>query len=638
MVEMPKSYHNRYDPDKNYEEHLFLSGSVLQNAEMNEIQHRSANRIKNIADALFSDGNVVRDAQIVVNKDTGFVQCEAGVVYVRGDMRGVPPAQFTVPVVGTVVVGVRLRETLVTYQEDAELRDPAIGLRNYRKPGAARLRVEPFWSFEGDGQEGELYPIYTIDDGYLRAKEPPPTIDMVSLSLAKYDRDSAGGTYVVSGFQVHAEDDLPDGRQVYVISEGRARCYGHAIETPTSRRIVFDPQPFARTVYNEPHLAQGGNERVDTDRWPVSNVREIQVTKEKTATITHGSYLGVSDPLPDTSVISIQEVKQGTKTYVHGTDYKLNAGMVDWSLSGDEPATGSTYQVTYRYVATFSPSDFDGNGFDVSDAVADTLIYTTYQYLVPRVDRLCINQDGKIVWVKGTSADWNPFPPEISRELLPLAQITQTWDERRTVKRDGARTVPMDELDAIQGKLDRLIELTAQERLKGDINLREAGLKKSVFVDPFLGDDMRDQGIEQTGAIVTGMLMLPITADASYLPNDISPARFLDGVPEVVLEQPKRTGEMKINPYMAFDPIPAEVLLTPETDFWTTTNVTWTSPVTSLFIGIGTINTTEVLSVTKSVIEYLRKIDVAFELRGFGPGEEVTSVQFDGIPVAIDPL
>nr|WP_218939412.1 DUF4815 domain-containing protein [Wolbachia endosymbiont of Atemnus politus] len=45
-------------------------------------------------------------------------------------------------------------------------------------------------------------------------------------------------------------------------------------------------------------------------------------------------HTGVVDPIPNSSVLENFQIKQGDIIYENSTDYKLNAGIVDWSLPG----------------------------------------------------------------------------------------------------------------------------------------------------------------------------------------------------------------------------------------------------------------------------------------------------------------
>lgn len=150
-------------------------------------------------------------------------------------------------------------------------------------------------------------------------------------------------------------------------------------------------------------------------------------------------------------------------------------------------------------------------------------------------------------------------------------------------------------------------------------------------------------------------MTLPIDVEVYNLDNDITAPVSLPHTRQVVLEQPKRTGFMLVNPYNAYDPIPAAVTLTPAVDRWTETITQWTSEITSRLNSM-TINTNQASGMglgnsagSKSVstsstsnylvssftqaLPFLRQIDVKFDVKGFGPKEELLSLTFDGIPL-----
>lgn len=658
-------YYNRSEAEqaKGYERHEFLAGRVLQSAELNEVQAYAANRIKALGDALYKDGDIVRDARAIINQDTGVTQLESGAVYLRGTVRGVPSDTITIPVTGTVVIGIYLNEKTVTEADDPDLLDPARETRSYQEPGAARLQIIPQWGYQGDGSsDGEFFPIYYVDDGQLRAKEAPPQLDSVSQAIARYDRDSTGSSYIVSGMQVTALNDLEDGTQVYSVKDGRARINGFGVSLSTSRRLEYPAQPDLRYIDSEPHASAGtAAQRITLDRTPISEITQVRITAEKTVTLVHGTFSGAQDPLTDTSVIEIVAVSQAGTTFVKDTDYKLTSGKVDWSLPGNEPAPGSTYSVTYRYITTVEPTNVDSTGFTVSGAVAGTLILTNYYVKLPRIDRLCMDESGAFLWVQGVATDYDPVRPQVQSNVLAICQIYQTWDGNRRIVNDGVRVVTMNEIEGMNSRLDNLTDLVAQQKLVSDIGTRESAAKKGMFVDPFIDDLQRDQGITQTAAVLGYGLTLPIDGDAISVSSDVAGPMSCGFTLEPVLQQTSRTGDMKINPYMAFA-VPAKpVTLTPNVDRWTETQTTWLSPITQKFIVDNAIkdayhyrlygknlagwpsyttSTTQTVLVSSktSRIENLRQIDVKFEATGFGPGEQLVSLKFDGLavtPVAI---
>lgn len=639
------AFYNRFNPDKNYEAHMFRAGYVLQAPELNEIQSRAAYQTKSIGDAIFKDGDIVRDARIVVNEDTGAVTCEPGAIYLRGEVRGVPPGAFPIPVVGTVLVGVYLVETIITEVDDAELNDPATMTANYGEAGAGRLLVVPNWGYQGDGQVGDFFPIYYVDEGVQRAKETPPTLDAVSQAIARYDRDSTGSNYVVSGMRAQKLADS-GANQVYDLSEGRARVNGQGIELYTSRRLTYSAVPVLQYIDSEPKSSTMLElQRIAVDRPPIRNITGVRITRQKADTIVHSSVSGSSDPLSETSVVDIVSVIQGGTTYTKGVDFKLTAGQVDWSLSGAEPAPGSTYTATFHYIATVAPQDQDATGFSVLGAVPGTLVLTSYNTMLPRIDRICLDDTGQVVFLEGVSTQYNPVRPQVPSNMLALSQIFQTWDDGRYVIDDGVRMVSMDEIENHGRRMDILTDMIAQVTLKQDAGAREAVAKKGLFTDPFIDDSHRDAGVVQTASSADGTLSLPIAA-TPYAPSaDVMKTEVCAYELEAVIQSTARTGTMKVNPYMSFDVMPSAVTLSPAVDRWQVAETSYTSSVTNnftvfdpgwhgpnLFYNVITQETRQVSSVSGN-LQFLRQIDVGFVIEGFGPNELLSSVTFDGILV-----
>ncbi|MEE0406957.1 MAG: DUF4815 domain-containing protein, partial [Desulfovibrio sp.] len=504
------NYWNRYDSSKEYREILFRDGYGTQASEINELESITAAHVRGIGDAIFSDGDIIKDAQISVDASSGAVTAEAGQVYLAGTVYSVSASAFTVPLQGTFSVGIRLKETIISEAEDAGLLNPAVGSRGQGEPGAWRRRVQAVWGYDGDGGIGSFYPIYTIDDGVVRAKETPPDLDSVTQGIARYDRDSTGGgTYVCSGMTVRAADDV-GGAQIYTVAEGRCRVCGYGVELLTSRRLTYAAEPALRLIDTEAIVADGtATQRITVAHPPIRSITSLRVTLEKTETVVHGSYTGCADALSETSVRSLVSVVQGSTTYTEGTDFKRTGDTIDWSPSGAEPATGSTYTVIYTYIAKdVVPSDQDFDGFSVSGAVQGSDILVSYQQALPRIDRLCITSDGAFSWIQGVASETRAKAPAVPSTMLAIASVTQTWrtKDERVVTNDGVRVIAFSDLEALTSRVDYALQEIARQRLESDVATREAGARVGIFVDPLLDDSMRDQGLDQTAAVVNGFL------------------------------------------------------------------------------------------------------------------------------------
>lgn len=433
------------------------------------------------------------------------------------------------------------------------------------------------------------------------------------------------------------------------MSSGRARVNGYGVELATDKRIVHKPVPDLRLIDTEIHQAGSGSSyRVDVAHAPIHEVLSLRCTRRKTVSMVHGTYSGALDDLPDTSVVSIVSVVQGDVTYTQGTDYRKTADKVDWSLSGSEPASGSTYSVTYDHIVVIEPENLDYDGFSVSGAVSGSSIFVNYKQALPRIDRLCLTSDGLFSWVQGVASELNARAPEVPSSVLSLASVYQSWRGTPKVVNDSVRVVAFSEIEKINERLDYALFEIARQRLESDVFTREAGACVGLFVDPLLDDSMRDAGSEQTAAIVDDCLTLPIDGDAHSLAANVTKPEVLPYTVQILLSQTLRTGSMQVNPYMAFEPLPAKAVISPDKDFWTETETQWKSSTTKVFStgwsgyvdsnwrvysSTTSSTSTKLVGTPTEDIEYLRPIRVDFELSGFGPSEILESVTFDGATV-----
>lgn len=552
------NYWNRYDATKGYTELFLRDGYGTQASEMNELQSIFNARFKSFGDSLYKDGDIIMDGQIAVNAQTGQVMAEAGLIYLTGAIWPVKQASLVIPTRGSVAVGIRLKEEeIISELEDPALYNPVIGSRGEGEPGAWRKKIEAVWTHDGESGEGDFYPVHAIDDGVPRAKETPPNLDSFNQRIARYDRDSTGGgTYICSGLTVRQAEDAEGGAQIYTVTEGRARVNGFGVELQTSRCVSFNAQPDLRFVDTEVSEADGSQrQRINVAHPPIHAISALRVTLEKTASIVHGSYAGCSDALPDTSVMGNVEVLQGDTVYEPGTDYKRTGDNVDWSPSGNEPSPGSTIQVKYTYFdKSLEPEGADFDGFYVSGAVAGTGIMVSYSQALPRIDRLCISYEGVFSWVTGVPAEYNAKSPAVPATLLAIASVRQTCRsaDKRQVVNDGLRVFSFSDLETLNNRLNYALTEIARQRLEADAATREAGAKVGLFVDPLLDDSMCDQGLEQSASVVNGFLTLPLAASAYGLSDDILKATARNFSVSILLNQPPRTGEMKVNLCMAF--------------------------------------------------------------------------------------
>lgn len=678
---LPRDYHERFDPAKGDEKLLFVPGAYPA-ADAADVQNLFLHRIKKIGDVFFRDGAVTRGCACVIDPDTGLTTVEGGDLYIRGAVRNVPAGVITIPVTVKLDIGVRLVGRVDTALEDPSLYDPAVGAPTYGEAGAPRLRYSLSWSHSLATDGGDFYPVYAVENGVLVNPSPPPTLDPLVMALARYDRD-ANGHYVVSGHRVRVADLMTvDGveKRPYVVSAGTANVNGFKVSRPVDTRVIVDIDPDLSRVDNEPHLFNGGaSQRITTNRFPISRIIQVEITKERTVTVTRGAVSGGVDALPDVAVLQLVSVNQGGTSYVIDMAVKLTSGMVDWSLTGSEPSPGSTYSVTYRYITSVDATGADDLGFTVSGAVASTLIQVTYEWKMPRYDRIVLDQGGAVTLLKGQPHPLAPSPPSVPPALLPLAIIKNHWRAGTApiVADDTTRVVSMAGIEAMGRRINDLTDLIGQQMLRLDAVVSAPTTVNGVFTDNFTDNTMADLGAAQTAVAMNGELLLPMTVDLALVPNKADRAPWLLAYEVVqVIAQESVTGSFKINPYMTFAPLPARVALSPAVDQWTETQVETVNiddPTTTTVtirgddfqmrqvtvagrvewggwvwgnnsttaqvdwarqtVGGTREEVSESVSRTTRDLPFLRQIPVTISIDGFGGGENLAKVTFDGIDI-----
>ncbi|HEX5935827.1 MAG TPA: DUF4815 domain-containing protein, partial [Pseudorhizobium sp.] len=615
--------------------------AFIQGAELNELQSIERNRSRRLGRLVAREGNRIERADAVVNVDAATVTLSAGSIYVAGDVFPVGEAVLTdIPMTGRVEVGVRLIRSYITHEDDPSLVGLVPGSLAEGEPGAAREVAAISWSYEGDGGEGEFYSVYTLQDGTILDQTGPSILEPAMQALAAYDRPN--GNYIVAGCRVTALGTNA-GAQIFAIEEGEANINGFKRTRLAALRHSELEEWDELAIPGETHTYPGGaSYTFAVDQAPIGVINSILLTKEKTVTLTRGAIANGADGLSETSVISVSAVVQGATTF-DGTSFALVGNTIDWAQAGPEPAAGSSYQVTLRYRDLISPDAFTSKTITVSGGAAGGDIIVAYTQKLPRIDRLGLQQDGSPIYIKGLPARANPMAPGVPSDVLKLCQIYNDWMSAPVVVNDGTRSLTKEQEWRFFNRvidLDRLLQL---ERIKSGIDAREPVAKKGMFVDPLIDDTYRDAGTAQSGAIGNGMLQLSIAPTFHQVP--LAEPVMLDWTEEVIVSQELKTACEKINPYANFNPLPGALKLSPAADFWTESSTQWLSAQTIEFnrgtrSDGGPLQTstteTELVDQRTELLQFLRQISVAFTVSGFGAGEILQSLTFDGVDVKPD--
>ena len=418
------NYYNRYDKAKNWDYVAILVERATQAAEINEIQNIFEDKIKAVGSSVYEQGMIIDGCGISYSSSGRKATLNAGLIFLDGLVYEVASKELSVS--GTAIIGVWKIHSVLTEDEDRTLRNPALGLPEFRSPGAYRIITKTQWGLSTETHDKATFcEIYKVDGGIItRLVKAKPDI-------ARYDFH-AHGNYAVEGLTVSYVNSEA-GKQKFKVTKGLAHIGGYETEifqdTTFTADEVLDGENITKEVTQSETLS-GNTKKITLAHVPVERISVVRVTKQRTVTnLTHGSA-GCIDELPDDSVTKIIEVKQGAKFYVEGTDFSFvsEADGLDWSLNGDEPTAGSKFDVTYQYRvnAGFTFNTTSVNVTD-SDFLSDEPIDVTYAYRMPRKDIIVMREDSSVDLLRGVADAVNPIEPETPSGAIRLAVVSQTW-------------------------------------------------------------------------------------------------------------------------------------------------------------------------------------------------------------------
>lgn len=646
---LPGAY-NRFAQNPLWDSVVFRETHFAQAAEHNEQAEILSGKVRNIGDLIARDGDRTEGGDIVVDVAAGTVTVTAGKVYVQGRVLPVPAATLaTVPMTGKVLIGVRLTESFISADTAPELRGLHPGTDAEGEDGASRGIVSIAWARDGDGGVGQFYSVYHLQDGVAVDQSPPPNLSGVNAQIAAYDFD-ANGNYIVEGCRVNALGKT-GADQVFSIAAGVANVGGFKITRRAAIRYSEAEDPDLERIATEIHTFSGSTPNLITPHHlPIATINEVLVEKEITETVVRGPIVNGVDPLVNSAVTEIVSVVSGPTTYNENADWVRSGDAISWAPGGGEPTSGTSFDVTYRYLGITLPDSSTDTTVTVSGGVDGGQVQIDYEFKLPRLDILGLDDQGLPRYLKGLSARINAKVPNTPSNILPLALIENTWLGKPRLTNIGVHAYTMADVHRIYNRLIDTIDLVALERLRSDIDAREPVAKRGVYVDPFVNNHFRDAGEQQTAAVFGGMIRLPIEPTIHDL--DQAGPQMLDFVEEVILGQPLSTSCMKINPYQNFEPIPAGMTIDPPVDFWVERQEEWADGTAALgaqlFATFGELNIltgdlvdtgqVEVVDTREELLEFLREITVQFTIEGFFPGENLINLTFDGLDVTPNPI
>lgn len=681
--------------DEDYSQLLYKPGMHIQAGELNEQQLISSKHLRDIADTVLTDGDIIEGSQIIINLNKKTVTVTPGKIYLEGKIRHFKEQSIAIKGIGIELIGVKIFESIIDSNKDKSLLSIAAGFENYGLEGADRLKQEAILTVNDE----EASTIYMLKDGNLVndvVNTDTTLIDRFNATLARRTYDESGH-YKVWGLELSQKEQYEDEHLYLSLSEGKAYVMGWEIEKQSATTIPLERSKDLREIIAEPKTYNRSSNRYALNNSPVKSIKRVLSTVSVTIDMTRQGAVNGSDPIQQqyNPVVDIQEIKtKGTsKVYRKNVDYQLEGNSVRWLVGGEQPDLGSTYTIKFTYNKVMTPdADYrltNENGIYYLELLSgdkpvdNSQMQIDYDFYLCYMASITLDKDGIVRTVRGQSNTLiNIAPPDISDQSVLLIghAIVQPVNDRLIINNSRNLRTSMAEIINMAERLsdmevNQAITDLDEEAMEGE----EPTLLKGIFTDGFLGFTKSDiNHAEYDASIDLSRNELTLGYEESVQGLDVDEARTVNARAYTRLitakstdvksdYQPYATEAFKINPYTAFEGSP-HINLNPSVDNWIDTNnivlekdggtrieIRNIAPQTTLktvgsrkderSVVTGTIESdggtvTQKATSTKvlnSAIEYMRQRTISFEASGFSAKQGGIELFFNDIKVNTTP-
>lgn len=271
---------------------------------------------------------------------------------------------------------------------------------------------------------------------------------------------------------------------------------------------------------------------------------------------------------------------------------------------------GTEYRLTD--VFDFRPTVGSDGTFNVGTAVLTNMpvdeanVIFDVEYYLPRIDLLCLNEDGKFIAVKG-DPDLNPSvpnPAEASMAIyeIPIAAYTFNVEEDVSMRYRDNKRYTMRDIGRLEKRIENLeyyVTFNLLEKATADTDILD-GSGNSRFKNGFLVDNFKDFIASDTASpeysvaldVEDGVLRPSFLSKSIRMELDEGASSnfkrhgnvlTMNYTDQVWLDQPFATKSISVNPYLIWN-VKGQMTLSPTTDMWKDVN---TRPATVTNIDTG---------------------------------------------------
>jgi len=606
-----KPYYDRFDPKKdNRSKLLFRSDRPLQQAELNELQSIAEYNLRRLGDSIFADGAIQTGMAFNFdNKEKPTkITVEDGIIYLAGKPRAFKKQTINFTGTGTEIIGVKVVQTVLTYNDDPTLLDQTQNAPSYLSPGADRLQEEVVLTYNDDTTAS----VYRFEDGKLFIEPDRPEFSVINQVLAQRTVEESGN-YQVEGFEMWTEKGQDADTIDVIIDKGLAYVMGYRISKPTSTRIALKKSKEFRSIVQETSTYNTAKAKVGVGS---SFVKAVTNVVGRTLSPAGGVQIskGVADGRdaipaqytnidPTTMVVSFN-----TTVYVRDKDYKVvqDSGIqyIDWNtgLNGTEPTPGVTYKLTFEYdrvmkvgtdyKVTSTPlgekipgtvTEIDFNGMAGTKPKEGGVVRVDYDYYLSREDIVTLDASGNFAVIEGQPDREGATKQPENRDPLSLKIGNihiYPFSDFAAAKNTAVMRLRMEDLQKLKTRVENLEYNQALIMLEKQATKTEDPLTlRGLFADAFTDFNRLDTGLSSVSfsfddATITIPTKTPDDQKVrpKFMENESvshSWGRLVTAPFKEIKEisQPLATSAWNVNPYQVYNK-QGVLKLSPERDNW----------------------------------------------------------------------
>ena len=516
-IDLKGAPYYQLDRDIDFTQLLFRPGMHVQNSELNELQDRGKRIVKDIADAILKDGDILSGAQIIINEKV--VTVTDGRIYAHGIVRYFKQQSVAITGIGQEIIGVKLVKGIIDPTKDENLLSPAAGFEAYKLAGADRLKESLLLT----ANDPDAIPIYILFDGELVnevSNEDGNFWDRF-LSILARRTDDESGHYKVYGNELSQKSQYEENHLFLTMSEGKSYVAGWEIDKKTATTIAVDRATSTRHIKSEPKVYSVGTTKYRLNNAPVASIARLTAEVSVSTNLTRQGAVNGTDPIPArfSPVVDIQKIEQiaDSKVYVKNVDYILEGDMVRWLQGGQQPDLGATYDITFTYNKQMvQAADYkltiENDIYYVEliaggdRPVANTQMQIDYDFYLHYIASITMDRYGMIRVVKGQpNTLLNVRPPDISDQSVLLIGYARVAPVNDTLAVFNSNTVrlSMVQLQRMFARLEAMeINQAITDLDKEAIEGEDATLLKGIITGGFLGFTKSDVNHHQFNAAI----------------------------------------------------------------------------------------------------------------------------------------